>query len=91
MICSFCGICVILILILVCKWQVDLEDPKRFRIELTFSRGADLSPLEVNAIQFIVFAVSGIWFESEIQFNSIPLGITIQMVHNWFQASKFPS
>ncbi|XP_016194207.1 inositol hexakisphosphate and diphosphoinositol-pentakisphosphate kinase VIP2-like isoform X1 [Arachis ipaensis] len=26
--------------------QVDLEDPKRFRIELTFSRGADLSPLE---------------------------------------------
>lgn len=27
--------------------QVALEDPKRFRIELTFSRGADLSPLEV--------------------------------------------
>ncbi|KAJ0099091.1 hypothetical protein Patl1_22104 [Pistacia atlantica] len=26
---------------------VPLEDPKRFRIELTFSRGADLSPLEV--------------------------------------------
>ncbi|KAK3227754.1 hypothetical protein Dsin_007616 [Dipteronia sinensis] len=25
---------------------VALEDPKRFRIELTFSRGADLSPLE---------------------------------------------
>ncbi|XP_044505446.1 inositol hexakisphosphate and diphosphoinositol-pentakisphosphate kinase VIP2-like isoform X4 [Mangifera indica] len=25
---------------------VPLEDPKRFRIELTFSRGADLSPLE---------------------------------------------
>lgn len=24
-----------------------LEDPKRFRIEMTFSRGADLSPLEV--------------------------------------------
>lgn len=24
-----------------------LEDPKRFRIEITFSRGADLSPLEV--------------------------------------------
>ncbi|KAK7374491.1 hypothetical protein VNO80_07921 [Phaseolus coccineus] len=28
--------------------EVDLEDPKRFRIELTFSRGADLSPLEEN-------------------------------------------
>ncbi|KAL9257942.1 Inositol hexakisphosphate and diphosphoinositol-pentakisphosphate kinase VIP2-like protein [Drosera capensis] len=28
--------------------QVALEDPKRFRIELTFSRGADLSPLENN-------------------------------------------
>ncbi|KAK4834378.1 hypothetical protein QYF36_021625 [Acer negundo] len=27
---------------------VALEDPKRFRIELTFSRGADLSPLEKN-------------------------------------------
>ncbi|KAJ8546082.1 hypothetical protein K7X08_018665 [Anisodus acutangulus] len=28
--------------------EVALEDPKRFRIELAFSRGADLSPLEVN-------------------------------------------
>ncbi|KAK6928282.1 Histidine phosphatase superfamily, clade-2 [Dillenia turbinata] len=28
--------------------EVPLEDPKRFRIELTFSRGADLSPLEKN-------------------------------------------
>lgn len=28
--------------------QVALEDPKRFRLEMTFSRGADLSPLEVN-------------------------------------------
>lgn len=27
--------------------QLALEDPKRFRVELTFSRGADLSPLEV--------------------------------------------
>lgn len=27
--------------------QVALEDPKRFRIEMAFSRGADLSPLEV--------------------------------------------
>jgi inositol hexakisphosphate/diphosphoinositol-pentakisphosphate kinase len=27
--------------------QVPLEDEKRFRIEMTFSRGADLSPLEV--------------------------------------------
>lgn len=26
--------------------EVSLEDPERFRIELTFSRGADLSPLE---------------------------------------------
>ncbi|XP_010272211.1 PREDICTED: inositol hexakisphosphate and diphosphoinositol-pentakisphosphate kinase 2-like isoform X2 [Nelumbo nucifera] len=26
--------------------EVALEDPKRYRIELTFSRGADLSPLE---------------------------------------------
>jgi len=70
--------------------QVDLEDPKRFRIELTFSRGADLSPLEVNDIQFILFAVSGVWFESEIQFNSIPLGIRTQMVHlvSSFEISK---
>ncbi|XP_044468183.1 inositol hexakisphosphate and diphosphoinositol-pentakisphosphate kinase VIP2-like isoform X2 [Mangifera indica] len=30
---------------------VPLEDPKRFRIELTFSRGADLSPLETNDIE----------------------------------------
>ncbi|MED6134114.1 Inositol hexakisphosphate and diphosphoinositol-pentakisphosphate kinase vip2 [Stylosanthes scabra] len=28
--------------------EVALEDPKRYRIELTFSRGADLSPLEDN-------------------------------------------
>ncbi|KAI4389068.1 hypothetical protein MLD38_001332 [Melastoma candidum] len=28
--------------------EVALEDPKRFRIEITFSRGADLSPLEKN-------------------------------------------
>ncbi|KAL5582392.1 hypothetical protein UlMin_014834 [Ulmus minor] len=28
--------------------EVALEDPKRFRIEMTFSRGADLSPLEKN-------------------------------------------
>ncbi|KAL7135752.1 hypothetical protein ABFS83_11G119400 [Erythranthe nasuta] len=28
--------------------EVALEDPKRFRIEMTFSRGADLSPLESN-------------------------------------------
>lgn len=27
--------------------QVPIDDPKRFRIEMTFSRGADLSPLEV--------------------------------------------
>lgn len=27
--------------------QVALEDPKKFRVEMTFSRGADLSPLEV--------------------------------------------
>ncbi|KAL8124465.1 hypothetical protein AgCh_012202 [Apium graveolens] len=28
--------------------ELPLEDPKRFRIEMTFSRGADLSPLEKN-------------------------------------------
>ncbi|KAJ9152538.1 hypothetical protein P3X46_026096 [Hevea brasiliensis] len=28
--------------------EVALEDPKRFRIEMTYSRGADLSPLEKN-------------------------------------------
>ncbi|XP_004302363.1 PREDICTED: inositol hexakisphosphate and diphosphoinositol-pentakisphosphate kinase 2-like isoform X2 [Fragaria vesca subsp. vesca] len=28
--------------------EVALEDPKRFRVEMTFSRGADLSPLEKN-------------------------------------------
>ncbi|KAJ1698381.1 hypothetical protein LUZ63_006893 [Rhynchospora breviuscula] len=28
--------------------EVPIEDPKRFRIEMTFSRGADLSPLEKN-------------------------------------------
>lgn len=30
------------------EMQVPLEDPKRFRLEMTFSRGADLSPLEVS-------------------------------------------
>ena len=36
---------------LVKNWkQVALEDPKRFRVEMTFSRGADLSPLEVNMV-----------------------------------------
>jgi len=30
--------------------QVALEDPKRFRIEMTFSRGADLSPLEDDSV-----------------------------------------
>ncbi|GKA94049.1 inositol hexakisphosphate and diphosphoinositol-pentakisphosphate kinase VIP2 isoform X2, partial [Tanacetum coccineum] len=28
--------------------EVNLEDPKRYRLEMTFSRGADLSPLEKN-------------------------------------------
>ncbi|EOY06075.1 Phosphoglycerate mutase-like family protein, putative [Theobroma cacao] len=28
--------------------EVALEDPRRLRIQLTFSRGADLSPLEMN-------------------------------------------
>lgn len=28
--------------------EIPLEDPKRYRIEMTFSRGADLSPLENN-------------------------------------------
>ncbi|GMI99205.1 VIP1 homolog 2, ARABIDOPSIS HOMOLOG OF YEAST VIP1 2, VIP homolog 1 [Hibiscus trionum] len=28
--------------------EVALEDPKKFRVELTFSRGADLSPLEMK-------------------------------------------
>lgn len=28
--------------------EVPLEDPKRYRLEMTFSRGADLSPLENN-------------------------------------------
>lgn len=31
--------------------QVNLEDPKRYRLEMTFSRGADLSPLEVIYFQ----------------------------------------
>ncbi|CAL1357848.1 unnamed protein product [Linum trigynum] len=31
--------------------EVALEDPKRFRIEMTFSRGADLSPLEGNDVE----------------------------------------
>ncbi|KAG6777664.1 hypothetical protein POTOM_017490 [Populus tomentosa] len=32
--------------LLIRMFSVALEDPKRFRIEMTFSRGADLSPLE---------------------------------------------
>lgn len=32
--------------------QVPLEHPKRFRIEMTFSRGADISSLEVIFIHF---------------------------------------
>ncbi|KAD7479515.1 hypothetical protein E3N88_02651 [Mikania micrantha] len=31
--------------------EVNLEDPKRYRLEMTFSRGADLSPLEKNDIE----------------------------------------
>ncbi|KAI7742421.1 hypothetical protein M8C21_022902, partial [Ambrosia artemisiifolia] len=31
--------------------EVNLEDPKRYRIEMTFSRGADLSPLEDNNLE----------------------------------------
>ncbi|XP_024978102.1 inositol hexakisphosphate and diphosphoinositol-pentakisphosphate kinase VIP2-like [Cynara cardunculus var. scolymus] len=31
--------------------EVKLEDPKRYRIEMTFSRGADLSPLEQNDLE----------------------------------------
>ncbi|KAI4320440.1 hypothetical protein MLD38_033921 [Melastoma candidum] len=31
--------------------EAALEDPKRFRIEITFSRGADLSPLEKNDME----------------------------------------
>ncbi|KAL8231547.1 hypothetical protein R6Q57_001325 [Mikania cordata] len=31
--------------------EVNLEDPKRYRIEMTYSRGADLSPLEQNDLE----------------------------------------
>ncbi|CAN1272335.1 Inositol hexakisphosphate and diphosphoinositol-pentakisphosphate kinase VIP2 [Linum perenne] len=31
--------------------EVAIEDPKRFRVEMTFSRGADLSPLEGNDVE----------------------------------------
>ncbi|KAK9067247.1 hypothetical protein SSX86_014573 [Deinandra increscens subsp. villosa] len=31
--------------------EVNLEDPKRYRLEMTFSRGADLSPLEKNGAE----------------------------------------
>ncbi|CAI9272729.1 unnamed protein product [Lactuca saligna] len=31
--------------------EVNLEDPKRYRLEMTFSRGADLSPLEKNGVE----------------------------------------
>ncbi|PWA72426.1 ATP-grasp fold, Histidine phosphatase superfamily [Artemisia annua] len=31
--------------------EVNLDDPKRYRLEMTFSRGADLSPLEQNDLQ----------------------------------------
>ncbi|KAK1432837.1 hypothetical protein QVD17_09739 [Tagetes erecta] len=31
--------------------EVNLEDPKRYRLEMTFSRGADLSPLEQNDLE----------------------------------------
>ncbi|XP_078171087.1 inositol hexakisphosphate and diphosphoinositol-pentakisphosphate kinase VIP2-like [Carex rostrata] len=31
--------------------EVPIEDPKRFRIEMTFSRGADLSPLEKDNME----------------------------------------
>lgn len=40
-------------LYLVLHTQLPLEDPKRFRIEMTFSRGADLSPLEVIILSLI--------------------------------------
>lgn len=36
--------------------QVALEDPKRFRIEMTFSRGADLPPLEVMQLRTLQMA-----------------------------------
>ncbi|KVH92735.1 ATP-grasp fold, partial [Cynara cardunculus var. scolymus] len=32
------------------SYIVKLEDPKRYRIEMTFSRGADLSPLEASSL-----------------------------------------
>ena len=35
--------------------QVNVHDPERYRIEMTFSRGADLSPLEVITKQFTVY------------------------------------
>ncbi|KAG5112215.1 hypothetical protein JHK82_035484 [Glycine max] len=50
--------------------EVALEDPKRYRIELTYSRGADLSPLEViisNPCEFhyvtgeLVFSTANIY------------------------------
>ncbi|XP_021983355.1 inositol hexakisphosphate and diphosphoinositol-pentakisphosphate kinase VIP2 isoform X3 [Helianthus annuus] len=31
--------------------EVNLDDPKRYRLEMTFSRGADLSPLEQNNLE----------------------------------------
>ncbi|KAI3726072.1 hypothetical protein L1987_65869 [Smallanthus sonchifolius] len=31
--------------------EVNLEDPKRYRLEMTFSRGADLSPLEQKDLE----------------------------------------
>lgn len=75
------------------KLQVALEDPKKFRIELAFSRGADLSPLEVmtvylgrltkplrnlNSIQLPLPCLS---YGVKVKFNSShPLGFTMLMV-----------
>lgn len=53
--------------------QMALEDPKRFRVEMTFSRGADLSPLEVT-LRLIFIRTNTIHYRaSQYMFSLVPL------------------
>lgn len=75
-----------------------LEDPKRFRIELTFSRGADLSPLEVmiyslfgwpkKTYRMVDFnslhsPLKYLVYQKRVKFNSLSLGLRVAF-NEWF-------
>ena len=67
--------------------QVPVEDPKRFRIEMTFSRGADINCLEVILIPFKCYREWSFQLFFVINMNpflvhALSLNVSMQSAHD---------